>query len=115
MNNKQPASVFLKHTSCDACGSSDGNSLYSDGHTYCHVCHTYAHGDDDTADTRTKGKIVYMTQQQVEQQGQFKAMPDRGITLATCEKFGVTQDAQKHYYPYADSEGTRVAYKVRTG
>jgi twinkle protein len=117
-NNAKQSSVFLKHTSCDACGSSDGNSLYSDGHTYCHVCHTYAHGDDDE-DTSlkrynsSKGKIVYMTQP-VEQQGQFKSMPDRGITLATCEKFGVTQDESKHYYPYADSEGTRVAYKVRT-
>jgi len=38
------ASKFLKHIPCEACGSSDGNSLYDDEHTYCHVCQTYDNG-----------------------------------------------------------------------
>jgi twinkle protein len=58
---------------------------------------------------------VYLskTTQAIEQKGTFKAIPDRGISLATCEKFGVTQDATHHYYPYYDDAGVRCAAKVR--
>ena len=27
--------TFIKHTSCESCGSSDANAVYSDGSTYC--------------------------------------------------------------------------------
>ena len=111
-------SKFLKHIPCEACGSSDGNSLYDDGHEYCHVCHTYKHSEDHEIAryNSTKGNIVYLskTTQAIEQKGTFKAIPDRGISLATCEKFGVTQDESRHYYPYHDTDGSRVAYKVRS-
>ena len=40
-------STFLYHSSCPSCGSSDGNSVYSDGHTYCFVCNAYSSGGDD--------------------------------------------------------------------
>ena len=30
---------FLKHTSCDNCGSSDARAIYSDGSEYCFSCH----------------------------------------------------------------------------
>ena len=46
--------------------------------------------------------------------GSFKSIPDRGITQATCEKYGVTQDGDSQYYPYTDGGGTRVATKTRT-
>ena len=39
-------SEFVRHMPCEECGSSDGNSLYSDGHTYCFVCHNRT-GDND--------------------------------------------------------------------
>jgi twinkle protein len=111
-------SKFLKHIPCEACGSSDGNSLYDDGHEYCHVCHTYKHSEDYEIAryNSSKGNIVYLskTTQAIEQKGTFKAIPDRGISLATCEKFGVTQDESRHYYPYHDNDGSRVAYKVRS-
>ena len=42
----QTNSKFIKHIPCDNCGSSDGNSLYSDGHTYCFVCNTHTPGDN---------------------------------------------------------------------
>ena len=28
-------SKFLRHGPCERCGSSDANSFYDDGHTYC--------------------------------------------------------------------------------
>ena len=37
-------SEFLYHAPCNRCGSSDGNSVYSDGHTYCFVCNHYESG-----------------------------------------------------------------------
>jgi twinkle protein len=51
---------------------------------------------------------------QVEIKGTVKSIPDRGITQQTCEKFGVTQDESKQYYPYADATGNVVAVKLRT-
>ena len=33
-------SEFVEHVACESCGSSDANSLYSDGHTYCFACNT---------------------------------------------------------------------------
>ncbi|NJL70270.1 MAG: hypothetical protein HC888_01065 [Candidatus Competibacteraceae bacterium] len=30
--------TFSHHTSCPACGSSDGNAVYEDGGTFCWVC-----------------------------------------------------------------------------
>ena len=39
-------SEFLYHTSCDNCNSSDANSVYSDGHTYCFSCNTTTRGND---------------------------------------------------------------------
>ena len=32
---------FLRHTSCDNCGSSDANAEYTDGHHFCFSCHTF--------------------------------------------------------------------------
>jgi hypothetical protein len=32
-------SRFIKHTSCDHCGSSDANAIYDDGSEYCFSCH----------------------------------------------------------------------------
>ena len=32
---------FVRHEACSNCGSSDANSLYTDGHYYCFSCHTY--------------------------------------------------------------------------
>ena len=34
-------SNFLRHIPCDNCGSSDANSLYDDGHSYCFACETH--------------------------------------------------------------------------
>ena len=111
-------SKFIKHCSCEHCGSSDGNSIYDDGHTFCHVCQTYTNGrDDDTGQNRT-GKILQQVKQQtshqnMKQYGTTKAISDRGITTSTCEQYGVTQEEGKHYYPYTDDHGTTVAIKKR--
>lgn len=103
-------SNFLRHIPCDNCGSSDANSLYDDGHTHCFKCgHTEFEGDYDR---RTVMRDA-VAPKKVEIKGTVKSIPDRGITQQTCEKYGVTQDGEHHYYPYADSGGSIVAAKRR--
>jgi twinkle protein len=50
----------------------------------------------------------------MEIKGTFKSIPDRGISQATCEKYGVTTDGDSQYYPYTDGDGVRTAVKQRT-
>ena len=104
-------STFVRHLPCDKCGSSDANSLYDDGHTHCFKCgHTeFEHQHEERTVMRDA-----VAPKKVEIRGQVKSIPDRGITQQTCEKFGVTQDAERHYYPYADPAGAIVALKLRT-
>ena len=52
---------FVRHMPCNNCGSSDGNSLYSDGHTYCFVCHERTGGDNDVIHNRNVSKTVHLT------------------------------------------------------
>jgi twinkle protein len=51
---------------------------------------------------------------QMKTQGEVKAIVDRGILKDTCEYFGVTQETGKHYYPYYDETGAKVAEKIRS-
>jgi len=114
-------STMLKHCACDACGSSDANALYTDGHAYCHKCGAFSQSTDDeeivTVEEHRK-KLNSMSNNikplPVDMTGDVKAIPDRGITKSTCEKYGVVQRDGKHLYPYVSLEtGNVVAAKVR--
>lgn len=41
-------STFITHVPCAACGSSDANSLYSDGHQFCFACGAFVKGNSDS-------------------------------------------------------------------
>ena len=105
------ASKFLKHISCEECGSSDGNSYYDDGHTYCHVCQTFKGGDYEVFSGKTEK--LQKTGKQMQIKGEVKAIQDRGISRHSAEFYGVTEFCGNHYYPYADDTGAVVAAKVR--
>ena len=110
MLTKQRSSKFLKHIACPHCGSSDGNALHDDGHTYCHVCHTYADGDA----VLTKREIKPMNKDlEFYDNAIASAISDRGISSAVCLKYGVKQDVNKHYYPYFNNDGVLSAIKIR--
>lgn len=115
-------SHFVKHIACEHCGSSDGNALYSDGHTFCMVCQTYCKGTDNDDDSSLDGyshsdftsKVLNKKQQpMIDYIDSPSSIPERGITRATVEKYGVAVKDGKHYYPYYDSNGSLKAYKVR--
>ena len=109
----KPESKFLRHLACERCGSSDANSLYDDGHTHCFNCNYTEHETDADELSIMQDAVAPRKTQMLDIKGQIKSIPDRGITLQTCEKYGVTQDNGQHFYPYTDDAGGIVAAKVR--
>ena len=98
-------SEFVRHEPCPQCGSSDGNSLYSDGHTFCFVCHHYIHGD---------GTVNHHTMTtNVQLRGSAGRLQKRRISERTCEKFKCYRDGEQLRFYYYDSSGTLVGAKVR--
>lgn len=104
-------SKFLKHIPCEHCGSKDANSLYDDGHTHCFSCGKTE--QEHQHEERSVMREAIAPVGRVEVKGTIRSIPERGITQQTCEKFGVRQEDGKHYYPYADSNGSTVAFKRR--
>lgn len=109
-------SQFLKHVPCEKCGSSDAGALYTDSHFHCHRCghhlNDYENLEDSGVTVVSKPKIGYTYSMNTENV-EYKAIPERGITRATCEKYQVAVNDSSHSYPYFDKEGKKVAAKVR--
>jgi twinkle protein len=109
-------SKFLKHIPCSACGSSDANSLYDDGHQYCFNCENFVEGSETVSKPLVIPRLVPKATKPTESvleasTGMFHAITDRNITVDTCRNYQVkiSDDGAKHYYPYGND-----AYKVRT-
>jgi twinkle protein len=80
-------SEFVKHLPCTNpdCNSSDGNSLYSDGHSYCFVCNTYNNGtnNDGLPVIKTAPLFNFV-------EGTHQSLSSRKITLESCQKWNYT-------------------------
>jgi len=98
---------FVEHIPCPECGSSDANSLYSDGHTFCFKCHARTHGNNNTSFHNHHVSNVQL-------QGSARRLQSRGISERTCELFKTYKDGEilRHYY--FDSSGKVVGAKVRS-
>lgn len=109
---------FMKHVPCDECGSSDANSLYSDGHTYCFSCHNYK-GEEDEASQINEGDPFKPTPSSNTQcdnayaQGETRPLKARGISADTARVFGYRVGSGRHIAPYY-RDGKLVAVKMRT-
>lgn len=119
MQEEREESIFLYHIPCENCGSSDGNSLFSDNHQYCYVCEKYVHPDGDSPKQHSYGgqrkmADVYSMQ---ELNGGFQALKARGITEETCRKYGywIGKDQKVTYQiaNYYDISGNLVFQKLR--
>ena len=106
-------SKFLKHIPCEECGSSDGNALHDDGHTYCHVCQTWKAGEDSQLISNNSSYESKLKGIKMQIKGTVEAIQDRGINRNSAEFYGVRSFSGNHYYPYADESGAVVAAKVR--
>ena len=78
------SSDYLFKGPCDACGSSDANATYSDGHTFCFSCENVVqHPDDvDQAPPAAPGQAGGLLST-----GAFQALPKRALTEETCRKY----------------------------
>lgn len=104
-------SEFVTHIPCDNCGSSDANSLYTDGHTHCFACNHHKNGDG----SKTQAPARKVMQGLIT--GEVSPLIARGITQATCQHFnymkGTYRNRPVQIAPYYDADGNMVAQKVR--
>ena len=99
-------SEFVRHMPCEECGSSDGNSLYSDGHTYCFVCHNRT-GDNDVFHNRNVSKTVHLT-------GSAERLHKRNISEKTNQFYQIYRDGDTLRFPYHDESGILQGVKIKT-
>jgi twinkle protein len=111
------SATFLAHLPCDKCGSSDANSLYDDGHTYCFSCETYGEANEEELNGErspftevsttgaTEADIVYS-------QGETQALKARGVSADTARHFGYRVDSSRQLAPYYRN-GKLIAIKTR--
>ena len=103
--------------SCDHCGSSDANTKYEDGHSFCYSCKKYINGDKDME----VQKVVPMTNHAnstLKTEGIIDAITERRIAKDTARLYNTQVKktgtmSTHHIYQYFDKNGTHVANKVR--
>jgi len=103
---QQSESEFVRHLPCDHCGSSDANSLYSDGHSYCFKCETYSTGVD-VVHTHKMSSNVHL-------KGSAERLPKRGISEKVCQQYKIYRDGDVLRFHYFDSSGILKGCKVKT-
>lgn len=112
-------SVLVCHTACPACGSSDANAVYTDGHEYCFSCKNYKHATMNE-DTNKPNTLDTPAQRDIALwgvEGDVADLPKRGIGEETCKKWdyriGVHNGKPVQIANYRDLEGRLVAQKLR--
>ena len=99
------SSEFVRHMPCENCGSSDANSLYSDGHTYCFVCHNRT-GDNDVIHSQNVNKVHL--------KGSAERLNKRNISEKTNQFYQIYRDADTLRFPYYDESGVLKGVKIKT-
>ena len=99
-------SEFVRHLPCENCGSSDGNSLYSDGHTFCFVCHSRKAGDDDNHTHHMTNTIHLL--------GSAERLQKRKISEKTCQFYKIYQHDSTLRFPYFTEDGVLKGVKIKT-
>ena len=104
----QDESEFIRHIPCPQCGSSDANSLYTDGHEWCHKGCGYRKPADGENNYH-----IHQLKHAIQLQGSAERLQKRNISQATCELFKTYKEGNtlRHYY---FDEGKVVGAKVRT-
>jgi twinkle protein len=98
-------SEFDRHIECGECGSSDGNSLYTDGHTFCFVCHTWKPGENSIS-TKSLSNITM--------KGEAVRLPKRGLYAETCQKYKIYRDGNILRFYYFSPDGILKGAKAKT-
>ena len=100
-------SEFVRHIPCDNCGSSDANSLYTDGHTFCFVCHHRTPGDNE--------EQIHSLEMSTNEllQGYAQELRRRRLSVKTCEKFKIYRDGDTLRFPYFTKDGVLQGCKIK--
>jgi len=103
-------SEFVMHTPCDKCGSSDANSLYTDGHTYCFACNTYGQSQEEAKVVEIK-PVDFLT-------GTHEVLIKRCLTEKTVKfwnyQVGTFNGQTAQIANHKTKDGKTVAQKIRT-
>ena len=100
-------SEFVAHEPCENCGSSDANSVYSDGHKFCFVCETYTPAEGETIHSQTMSKNVHL-------KGEAQRLNKRNISEKTCQFFRIYRDGNTLRFPYYTNDGVLKGVKIKT-
>ena len=115
-------SIFLYHIPCENCGSSDANSLFSDGHTYCYACENWTPGDGERPERERRQSngikpMSYDVWNFGDSSGRYSDLTTRGISKETCQKAGYwlakVDNRMYQVADYRDQNGSIVSQKVR--
>ena len=99
-------SEFVRHLPCDNCGSSDANSLYSDGHTFCFSCNAYGHTEEDVIHTHKMSSITL--------KGAATRLTKRNISEKVCQQYKIYRDGDLLRFHYHDESGILIGCKTKT-
>jgi len=99
-------SEFVAHEPCENCGSSDANSVYSDGHKFCFVCQTYTHPDGDNH--------THQMSKHAQLKGSAERLQKRNISEKTCQFYKIYRDDNTLRFPYFSQDGVLKGNKLKT-
>ena len=111
--------TFVQHLPCESCGSSDANSLYSDGHQYCHKCEEFIPSNEETSmQTNTVVSIDKPKPLNGYDNAVISDLGDRKIAADTAKLYGVSviknnSTITHHLYSYKGSDGELIGRKIR--
>ena len=98
------------HTPCEKCGSSDANSLYTDGHTFCFACNTYGQSQEEAKVIEIK-PVDFLT-------GTHEVLVKRCLTAKTVKfwdyQTGTFNGQTTQIANHKTKDGKTVAQKIRT-
>jgi twinkle protein len=101
-------SEFVRHEPCSTCGSSDANSLYSDGHSFCFSCNTYTPGEGEVDHNHHKMTTT------IQMRGSAERLHKRRISEKTCQKYKIHKDGQVLRFYYYSESGVLEGCKSKT-
>ena len=100
-------SEFVRHEPCPSCGSSDANSLYSDGHSFCFSCNTY-HAGEGAVESRRYDSTRAMLK------GSAGPLKKRGLSEKVCQQYKIYRDGDVLRFHYFDEAGVLQGAKIKT-
>ena len=106
---------YLYKTSCEHCGSSDANAIYSSGTSYCFSCGIWDRNDDSTGVRPVRENVM---SRDVLLKGDYRQLKARKITEKTTGKYKYSITEDKDGNPcqvanYYNKDKELVAQKVR--